>query len=233
MHLNRKAILAAAIALLFVTARTSFAAGPDDKDKVLRKLDVAAANFHSTSADFEFDSVTTDPIFDKDVQKGTVYYERKGSAFQMSAQIREENGKPVPKTYVYSGGTLKLYEKLINQVTTFSKLSQYEGWFMLGFGASGKDLEQKWEIKYLGPETIDGIKTEKLEMVPKDPNVKKNIPKVTVSMDTERGVSLKQIIDEGPGQYRVSVYFHIKVNEPLPKDAFTIKTNKQTSFISR
>ena len=63
---------------------------------------------------------------------------------------------------------------------------------MLGFGASGKDLEEKWTIKYLGKETIDGIATDKLELVAKDPDVRKNIPKVTIWMDTARAVSLKQ-----------------------------------------
>ena len=137
-------------------ARAAQAATPasDEKEleKVLHKLDEAALQFRSTQADFEFDSVETDPVYDKDVQKGTVYYERKGGAFQMAAHIREVNGKPVPKVYVYSGGVVKLYEKLIDQVTTLSKLSQYESWFMLGFGASGKELEAKWEIKYLGSE---------------------------------------------------------------------------------
>jgi outer membrane lipoprotein-sorting protein len=200
---------------------------------VLRKLDAAAANFHSTSADFEFDSVETDPIPDKDVQKGTVYYERKGGAFQMAAHIRELNGKIAPKVYSYASGVFKLYEKLTDQVTRFNKLSQYESYLMLGFGASGKDLEKKWEIKYLGPETLDGVKTEKLELVAKDSTVRKNIPKVTIWVDTERAVSLKQIFDEGQGQYRVCYYFNFKTNQPLPADAFTFKTDSQTQFIDR
>jgi outer membrane lipoprotein-sorting protein len=221
--------------LLLLAAHAGFAVTPEDteKEKVLRKLDIAAANFRSTAADFQFDTVTTDPIPDTEVQKGTVYYERKGSAFQMAAHIREVNGKPVPKVVVVSGGTIKLYEQLIDQVTILSKLSQYESWFMLGFGASGKNLEEKWEIKYLGAETLDGVKTEKLELRPKDPGIRKNLPKVTVWMDTERGISLKQVFDEGPGQYRVSVYFNIKVNQPLPADAFTFKTDGKTQYVNR
>ncbi|MGA2807038.1 MAG: outer-membrane lipoprotein carrier protein LolA [Terracidiphilus sp.] len=229
----RKLVISTSIALLLLAVRTASAAPPDEKDKVLRKLDAAAASFRSTSADFEFDSIQTDPIPDKDVQKGTVYYERKGSSFQMAAHIQFENGRPVPKVYVYSGGTVKLYEKLLDQVTTLSKLSQYESWFMLGFGASGKDLEQKWDIKYLGQETLDGKKTEKLELLAKDPTVRKNIPKVTIWVDAERGVSLKQVFDEGSGQYRVSVYFNVQVNEPLPADAFTLKTDSKTQYINR
>jgi outer membrane lipoprotein-sorting protein len=229
---KRKVVFAASLAMLLLAARAGFAVTPDEaeKDKVLRRLDIAAANFHSTAADFEFDSVTTDPIPDKDVQKGTVYYERKGGTFQMAAHIETENGKPVHKVVVISGGIIKLYEPLIDQVTTLSKLSQYESWFMLGFGASGKDLEDKWEIKYLGAEMLDGVKTEKLELVPKDHAIRKNLPKVTVWMDTERGISLKQVFDEGPGQYRVSVYFNIKVNQPLPGNAFTLNTDRQTTY---
>jgi len=235
MHRGRKLVVAALMAVLLLAARAASATPAEEKakDAVLRRLDVAAANFHSTSADFEFDSVTTDPIPDKDVQKGKVYYERNGKTFQMAAHIETENGRPEPKIYGIFAGVVKLYEKLTNQVTTFSKLGQFESWFMLGFGASGKDLEEKWEITYLGPEMLDGIKTEKLELVARDPAVRKNLPKVTVWMDTERGVSLKQVFDEGPGQKRVSVYFNIKVNQALPADAFILPTNSKTVQVSR
>jgi outer membrane lipoprotein-sorting protein len=231
MHSRRKLAFAASLALLLLPGRALFAA--DDLDKVLHKLDVAAANFRSTSADFEFDSVQTDPIPDKDVQKGTVYYERKGTAFQMAAHIREENDKPVPKMYTYSGGVFKLFEERVDRVTIFNKLSKYESYLMLGFGASGKDLADKWNIKYLGSEVIDGVKTEKLELVAKDPAVRKNLPKVNVWVDPERGVSLKQIFDEGSGAYRVCVYFNIKVNQSVPGDAFALKTDKQTQVVTR
>lgn len=231
MLLKRKLQLAAILSLALLPGLASAAA--DDKDRVLRELDAAAANFHSTAAEFEFDSVQTDPVPDKDVQKGVVYYARKGTGFQMAAHIREINGKPVPKTYVYSAGTVRLYEKLINQVTTLSKLSQYEGWFMLGFGASGKDLEQKWEIKYVGPETLDGVKTEVLEMVPKDPAIRKNLTKVTMWVDPQKAVSLKQILNFGPTEYKVSVYFNIKVNQPLPADAFILDTDKNTQYVNK
>jgi outer membrane lipoprotein-sorting protein len=239
MHKASKFIFPALIALLLLSVRHAVAAtpAPDQKDEVLRRLDEAAKNFRSTSADFQFDTYITDPIPDQETQKGAVYYERTGKNFRMAAHIREENGKPVPKVYVYSGGVVRLYEQLIDQVTTLTKAGQYESWFMLGFGASGKELEEKWEIKYLGSETLlDGntkIKTEKLEMVPKDLGIRKNLPKVTVWMDTERGISLKQVFDEGQGQTRVAVYFNIKVNETLPANAFTIKTTSKTTYVNR
>lgn len=228
-------VFLAAVTLLFLPGLRAHAAVPNqqEKDKVMRQLDEAAKNFRSTSADFEFDSVETDPIFTKEVQKGTVYYERKGSTFKMAGHIREVDGKPVPKIYVYSGGVFKLYEKLIDQVTTLSKVSKYQSYMLLGFGASGTEIEQKWTVTYLGAETLGGVKTAKLELVPKDPTVKKNIAKVTLWIDPERDVSVKQLFDEGNGQYRVCVYFNIKVNQTLPADAFTFKTDSKTQYVSQ
>lgn len=227
----RRLVFGFSIALLAITARTAFAAS--DLNTVLRKLDAASAQFRSTSADVEFDSIQTDPIPDKDVQKGTVYYERKGNGFQMGVHIAEVNGKPVPKVIVVSGGVFRLYEKMIDQVTTSNKASKYEGYLVLGFGASGKDLEQKWNIKYLGSETLKGIKTEKLELVAKDPEVLKLFPKVTIWVDPDRGVSVQQLFDEGQGQSRVCYYSNIKVNQALPSDAFTFKTNSKTNYVTR
>jgi outer membrane lipoprotein-sorting protein len=232
MHSARKFAYAASLALALLPVRAAFAA--DDLQSVLHRLDAAAASFHTASADFEFDTIQTQPVPDKDVQKGMVYYERRSSSFQMGLHINEVNGQPVPKVVVCcQGGSIKLYEKLPDQVTTLSKLSQYESWFMLGFGASGKELEEKFDIKYLGTETLDGVKTDKLELVPKDPAIRKNIPKVTLWMDAARGVSLKQVFDEGQGQYRVCTYFDIKVNQPLPSDAFTFKTDRNTTYVNR
>ena len=230
--LTRKNLIQA-VALLLAVFGLRSAHAADARDRVLRQLDAASARFHTTSAQFEFDTVTTEPIPDTDRQKGTVYYERNGSSFRMAAHIEEQNGKKSPKMYVYSGGSIKLYEPLIDQVTTLQKLSQYESWFMLGFGASGKELEKKWEIKYLGSDILEGKKAEKLEMVAKDPAVRKNIVKVQMWVDPETGISLKQVFDQGAGQYRVSVYFNIQVNQPLPGDAFTLKTTKKTVFVNR
>jgi outer membrane lipoprotein-sorting protein len=235
MHKACKFVFLALIAMLLLAARPALAAptAADEKEKVLRRLDEAAKNFRSTQADFQFDSVETDPIHEDDVQKGTVYYERKAGAFQMAAHIREFNGKPAPKVYAYSDGAVKLYEPMIDQLTTFTKAAQYESWFMLGFGASGKDLEQKWEIKYIGSETLDGVKTEMLEMVPKDPAIRQNLSKVTMWVDPERAVSLKQVLNFGPTEYKVCVYFNISVNQPLPAGVFTLKTTGKTTRVNR
>jgi outer membrane lipoprotein-sorting protein len=227
-------------AILFVAAVPGSAATPPEQktlQSILQQLNVAAANFHSTSADFEFDTHETDPVPDTDVQAGTVYYQRTGTSFQTAAHFKQDNGRPAPKVYTYAKGVFSLFEVGIDQVTTFSKAGKFESYLMLGFGASGKDLADKFDIKYLGSETLmDGktaVKTEKLEMVAKDPEVRKNIPKVTIWVDPERAISLKQVFDQGAGTYRVNVYFNIKTNVALSPDLFILKTDKQTTFVNK
>jgi outer membrane lipoprotein-sorting protein len=156
------------------------------------------------------------------VQTGTEYYERKGNTFQMAAHIHEHNNRPSAQTYIYSGGTLRISDTgKAADAKTYDQASKYESYLMLGFGASGSDLEAKWDLKYLGSETVDGVKTDKLELVAKDPTVRKNIPKVTIWLDTAHAISIKQVFDEGEGQSRICHYTNIKVNQGLPGNAFS------------
>lgn len=230
MHLKIKILPLSCAA--FLLAFSALHASAQDMKTVLAKLDASAASFHATSADFQFDSYQTDPVPDKDTQKGTVYYQRNGNNFQMAAHISEENGKPVPKVYKYAKGEFQLYEKIPDQVTTY-KNDKVGGYLLLGFGASGKQLQDKWDINYAGQEKLNDVTTDKLELIAKDPAVRKNLPKVTVWMDTAHGVSLKQVFDEGQGQSRVCVYYNFKFNQPLPSDAFTFKTDSKTQYVNR
>ena len=150
----------------------------------------------------------------------------------MRTSIRK-TAKPSPKIYTFSKGVFRLYEKLRDQVTTY-KNDKLGGYLLLGFGASGKDLSDKWDITYGGEETIDGVKTEKLELVAEGSRTCARIfSKSTVWMDTVRGVSLKQVFDQGDGQSRVCVYFNFKFNQPLPSSVFTFKTDSKTQYMNR
>jgi outer membrane lipoprotein-sorting protein len=236
MRFGFKLVIASSVALVLLQGLAGYAAPADQKDlkDILHQLDLAAANFHSTSADVEFDTVQTDPIYDKDVQSGSVEYKRNGKAFQMAVHFLEENGKPNPKVLTYSGGKAMLYQKLQDQLYV-RDLTKFESYLLLGFGASGAQLAEKWDITYLGAEPMmDGktsVKTAKLELVAKDPDVRKLFPRVTIWIDPSRAVSLKQVFDEGQGSSRTSYYSSIKLNPSLPDSDFTIKTDSNTQIM--
>jgi outer membrane lipoprotein-sorting protein len=231
MPVKRRSVYFATLSLLLLYSRSLSAT--DDLQSVLRQLDAAAASFHTASADVEFDSITTEPIPDTDVQKGTAYFEHQGKSVRMAAHISEFNGKPVPKVILYANGEFELFEPMINQITRFKNAARFESYLLLGFGASGKELADKWNITFDGQETVDGIKTDKLQLIAKDPAVRKTISKVTLWVDPQRDISVKQIFDEGEGQSRVCHYSNFKVNQSLPGDAFKLKTSGKTQVIDR
>ena len=213
----------ASFALFTALLAQPFSARADDLQRILEELNTAAKSFHTTSADFTFDSKQTVPVPDEEIQSGSVYYERNGSTYKMGVHVAKVDNREVPKVIVCCiGGKIQMYEKLTNTTSTLDRFNQYQSWFMLGFGASGTELEEKWKITYAGSETIDGVRTEKLILVARDETVRKNIPQVTVWMDTRRGVSLRQLFDQGSGQTRDCHYTSIKVNQGLPSNAFTL-----------
>jgi outer membrane lipoprotein-sorting protein len=218
------------LAVLFALFPLAGCIAAAQKPTVLERLDAAAAKFHSTAADVEFDTIETDPVYDKDVLKGVVYYDRQGRSFSMGAHFNRHYDKPATKAYTYVGGVLKVRESESEAVRTYTNAGKWESYIMLGFGASGKDLEAKWDIKDLGSEQIsDGknmIKTEILELVAKDPEVRKNLAKVKIWVDPDRALSLKQEFTLNATTSKLCLYSNFKVNEKLPSDAFTLTAGK-------
>ena len=76
MVFEKEIVVAASLALSVAAGPRSIAA--DDLKTVLHKLDAAAPNFHSTSADFEFDTNQTDRFPTRKCRRARSYYERKG-----------------------------------------------------------------------------------------------------------------------------------------------------------
>jgi outer membrane lipoprotein-sorting protein len=241
MRLPVKYVIAAPVvvllsAFLAVPAARGAAAAPsaDDKARVFERLNQSARTFQAASADVEFDTIETDPVYDKDVQTGNVFYERSNAAVKMGVHLSKHNNRPSAKAYTFVDGVVKLFEPGEDTVTTITKAEKYQGYIVLGFGASGHDLESKWNITYLGSENLsDGkaqVKTEKLELVPKDPELRKNLPKVTIWIDPDRAVSLKQIFTLSGTSSRVCLYSNFKMNQGVPSDAFKFKTDSKTAY---
>jgi outer membrane lipoprotein-sorting protein len=211
--------------LLFAFSLAALIAVPvcakaDDLQSVLSRLNVASKKFHSVSANVTFDTEMQDPVPDSDIQKGIAYYQRDGSNFKMAAHFHERNGHPSNSAYNITGGMINFFDG--TQVHPYNA-SKWQSYLILGFGASGTELADKWDIKYIGSSMLDGVNVAQLELVAKDPDVRKNIAKITIWIDPDRGVSLKQRFDESPSVYRICTYSDIKVNVSLPKNAFELK----------
>ena len=80
--------------------------------------------------------------------------------------------------------------------------------------------------------TVNGIETEKLELIPKSARLKNNIARILLWIDPARGISVQQQFFEPSGDYRMAKYSDIQINQKLPDNAFKLKTTGKTKFIS-
>jgi hypothetical protein len=196
---------------------------------ILSELDAASARFHSAQADVRYDNYTK-VVDDHTPGTGTLYIDRSGATLTMGALFFDlgGNGKPKAepsKVIVYDGHTLQMYTPGSNQDDVFqagANQAKYESFLTLGFGGSGRDLQSAWNVSDQGSETVDGVKTEKLDLVSKDPSVRNMFTHVVIWLDPVRGVSLKQIFYAPNGDSRTAVYSNVRLNAAINKKPYAI-----------
>jgi outer membrane lipoprotein-sorting protein len=199
-------------------------------ESVLRRMDEAAASFQSTQADFVWD-LYQKVVDEHDTQKGTVYYRRAGKEIEMMAEIKE----PDPKFVLYKDGELQVYQPKIEQVIVYptaGNQSEIESYLVLGFGGSGQDLKKAFDVSYLGEESVGGIATGELQLIPKSEKFRNNVSKILLWIDLNRGISIQQQFFQGQGDNRMAKYSSVQLNGKIGNDVFQLKTTKKTQFVS-
>jgi len=199
-------------------------------DCVLKTMDDAAANFRILQADFVWDQYQK-VVDETDTQKGTVYYRRTGNAIEMMAEVKE----PDHKFVLYKDGKLQVYQPKIEQVMEYStggNRSEIESYLVLGFGGSGQELKKSFDVTDLGEETVAGVSTAKLELVPKSDKLRNNFSKILLWIDLSRGISVQQQFMQSGGDYRLAKYSEIHLPAKIGNDVFKLKTTGKTQFVA-
>lgn len=199
-------------------------------DCVLKKMDAAAAAFHTVQADFTWDQYQR-VVDEHDLQKGTVFYRRVGGNIEMMAEITDPDRKYV----LYKDGKLQVYQPKIEQVMQYStggNKNEVESYLVLGFGGSGQDLKKSFDVTYVGQETLDGIATGELKLVPKSEKLRNNFSEIFLWIDLSRGISLQQKFMQSQEDYRLAKYSGVQMNAKIGNDVFRLKTTGKTQFVS-
>ena len=200
-------------------------------DNVLKKMDSASASFQTAQADFVWDQYQK-VVDETDTQKGTVYYRRPGKEIEMMADITQ----PDRKSVLYKDGKLQVYQPKIDQVMVYTagaNRNELESYLVLGFGGSGQELMKSFDVSYAGEETVAGITTGKLELIPKSEKVRNNyFSKAMLWIDLSRGISVQQQFFQTQGDYRLAKYSAVRVNAKIGNEVFQLKTTKKTQFVS-
>jgi outer membrane lipoprotein-sorting protein len=212
-----------------------------DLAAVLKKMDAAAASFRNAQADFEWDSYEKVIGEVDEIQTGTIYFRRSGNDIEMMADVKMAGSdlthlKPEPKNVLYRNGKISMYQPKPNQLTVYDlgkNRVDLESYVVLGFGGSGQDLTKAFDVTYVGPETVSGVATAKLQLVPKSEKVRNTYNLISLWIDLNRGVSVQQQFFALQGDYRLTKYNDIQVNQKkISDEVFKLKTNGKTQTVS-
>lgn len=209
-------------------------------ESVLKKMDAVAATFRSAQAEFEWQNYQK--VIDEvvDVKTGTIYYRRSGKDVDMMANVKKIGAspnelKPEPQYVLFIDGKVKMYTPKTDQVTVYDlgkNRADWESYIVLGFGGSGQDLQKIFDVTLAGTEDIKGVTTAKLELVPKSEKVRRNYNRMILWIDPNTGIAIRQQFFTPQGDYRLSTYSSIRLNEKIADDVFRLKTTSKTQTIS-
>lgn len=225
-----------------LTAGMACAQAPSPQlNAVLAQMDASSARFQSATADFQWTFVEHfGSMSDTTKQAGSMYIERGKAGVLFGADVFDLNANGSPqatpaKVINFDGNDLRVYtpsEKQEDLFKTGANRANAESYFSLGFGGSGKELAQGWQITDRGPATLqeDGhpVRTEQLVLVSKDPAVRNNIKQVTLWIDPSRDISLKQVFQLPSGDERTATYSNIRLNGKVNRKPFDIPTKGVT-----
>jgi len=229
-----KSIRVWSAALVLFAAR---AAMPQDAnlEKVLAQMDASSAKFQDVQADITADLFTT-VVQDHEMQTGKTAFRRVGGSMEMATKIETDNGQPSERDLLYKNGELDFYQPSLKQETIFAagaNRGEFDSLLATGFGASGKDLASAWNVSFQGMEAVNGTQAAKLDLVPKQDNIRNNVSHITIWVDLARDISLKQVMFQPSGDTRTVTYTNIRYNSHPPASLFTLKLASGTQVQRR
>jgi outer membrane lipoprotein-sorting protein len=218
----------AAIVMVFTTG-LSLPAATDSLENALERMDRAAASFKALSADIKSVQHTA-VINDDNTDIGRIMLKRSKHDMRMLVELKQ----PDPKSIAVQGHKVEIFYPKRNAVEEYDigqRRELLDQFMLVGFGTSGKELGSAYDIKVLGPDTVAGQATTHLELVPKSPEVLKNLKKLELWIPESEGYPIQQKFYLAGGDYKLVTYTDVKVNPPLTDADLRLKVPKDAKRV--
>lgn len=192
---------------------------------ILARMDQSARNLRTFSAKMKRIEYTK-VLNDKDETEGLRLVKRADGKTIGIVQFFGKN----PQTLRFAGKTVEVYypdAKLVEvyDAGKFGKIGkQVDQLLLLGIGVTSADLRHDFEITAAGAETIGGKATTRIQLIPKDNDLKKQAEKIEMWVPEGETVPVQVKVTRTSGDYNQATYSDIQMNPALPDSAFELKT---------
>jgi outer membrane lipoprotein-sorting protein len=208
----------------------SIGAGPADPplDAVLARLDQAAINFKGLTADIRKMS-HTDVVNVDDVDSGTIMVKR---VKPHDTRIRVDLTHPRRQTVTVGGGKVQVFYPQTNEaqeVDLGKNRGMVDQFMLLGFGSNSGELRNAYTVTVGGADSINGERTTRIMLVPKDPEILARVKKCELWI-SDKGWTVQQKFHTGGGDYVLSTYSGMKFNPIIADKDLKLELPKGMKF---
>jgi outer membrane lipoprotein-sorting protein len=202
--------------LICITAEIA----PCQSNNVLAKLDQFARTFKGATAAI-LTTTHVQGIPDDDVQSGNFLVRRSGSGAEMRIDFKQPN----EYTALVNAATAEVYHPKINESQVYD-IRQYKDaaqkLLLLGFGMSGRDLDASYQTRSTRSAQLEGQATTYLELIPKSPDVLKQINRIEIWISDATLCPVRQTFHMIDGGLRTAQFSNLVVNPKFPPGAFDL-----------
>jgi outer membrane lipoprotein-sorting protein len=221
----RQSILGLAVLALLTLAPSARSAA---LEQVLAAMDKAGPEFRDMTASVR--SLRQIPVIKSNSEeRGTVKLKRSNSgALLMLAEFTQPDAYSV----AFEKSQFKRYNPNMGQVEAYDlgKLSKLvDKFLLLGFGATGKQLQAGYALKALGEEQISGMTATRIELVPLDEAVAEQLLKAELWISTAGHPVQQKLFFKS--EQKTLTYSDIKLNTGLTDAAVQMKVPKGTKIV--
>lgn len=207
-----------------VAALSAMVVRAEALNEILARMDQSARNLRTFSARMKRTEYTK-VLNDKEESDGLRLVKRANGQTIGIVQFFGKN----PQTLRFAGKTVENYypdAKLVEvyDASKFGKMGkQVDQLLLVGIGVPSADLRRDFEISAGGAEVINGKPTTRIQLIPKDSDLKKQAEKIEMWVPDGESVPIQVKVTRTSGDYNEALYSDIQLNPPLPDSAFELK----------
>jgi outer membrane lipoprotein-sorting protein len=185
-------------------------------ESVLMMMDKSASDFRSLTADIDHIKYT-EVVKDTSTETGQIFVRR-------DQKMRIEFTKPDPRVILRTGDSLFVFTPKINRVEEYNlgkNRALVDQYVLLGFGTKSQNMEKSYDIALSGEEEIDLHKAFVLTLTPKSEDVRKQITKIQIWLDSSSWLPIQQkFFEAGSGDYFLFKYSNMMKNLKISDSKF-------------
>ena len=184
-----------------------------DLNQILERMDREAASFRDMTARVSKTAYTA-VLQESSEESGVIWMKRTSARAMMKVEI----SRPEPRAVALEGATAQIYYPKIQTVQIYDlgkNRALIDQFSLLGFGSRRRDLEKNYAIRLGGAETLDGVRTLRLELIPRAARVREQVEKIELWIPENGGAPLQQRFWQPGGDYYLIRYRDLRLNVGL------------------